>query len=630
MSASATIRVNAFDPAVAVADTDLLYGFQNNEVKMTVAQIRTALASNAVRESFIAGPTFTGSITTTTLTVSAFAAGAPLAVGQTLFGVGITAATTITALGTGTGGTGTYTVSASQTVASEAMGAASSTQFAPGFSTSITLVNTYGSINNTGVYFDTGRQFDCTLAGQVLTFSPTVPFGVQLLTVAGGVVRSIGVTADASVTDAKVAPGSALFRRVNDMPSIKDPTYGATGGGSADDRAAFAAADAAGGLFFVPDGTYNLSANVSTTKAEWFVSPGAKFIGSGSLNLSRGFFTDLGNGANIWRFSDRVFAGTATQNDGKTTQQKGDWTFSQYSVGSGQFAAAFAYMEHWATLSVGSPNGQPTIVAATRSSDSGGAGNAAFGIGSVVVNDNAFGAGADTWCFYGTTVRAAGATGNSTLGMEIDVANLGGAVPIFPNSLFTNGVTANLWMAAGGELPFQVGNTYAFSDVSAAMAIFSNSPSGTTKYDKGIVFGANAFNSNGIAIAFAAGHNMTWFNASNQNIGSIQVQNTNPASALQLIFDAFGFQVEDLSGHTQFIVECGIPNVVNHIAVGGGATGVAPQIIAAGTDTNVDLALVTTGTGNVKFGTFSVATVAQTGYITIKDASGTVRRLLVG
>jgi phage tail sheath protein FI len=60
---------------------------------------------------------FTGSITTTTLTVSAVTAGT-IAVGNTISGTGITAGTTITALVSGTGGTGTYTVSASQTVAS--------------------------------------------------------------------------------------------------------------------------------------------------------------------------------------------------------------------------------------------------------------------------------------------------------------------------------------------------------------------------------------------------------------------------------------------------------------------------------------------------------------------------------
>jgi hypothetical protein len=57
---------------------------------------------------------FTGSISTTTLTVTAVTSGT-IAVGMELTSSGtITAGTSITALGTGTGGTGTYTVSISQ------------------------------------------------------------------------------------------------------------------------------------------------------------------------------------------------------------------------------------------------------------------------------------------------------------------------------------------------------------------------------------------------------------------------------------------------------------------------------------------------------------------------------------
>jgi hypothetical protein len=59
---------------------------------------------------------FTGSISGTTLTVTAVTSGT-LRVGMLLTGV-VSAGTTITALGTGTGGTGTYTVSISQTRAS--------------------------------------------------------------------------------------------------------------------------------------------------------------------------------------------------------------------------------------------------------------------------------------------------------------------------------------------------------------------------------------------------------------------------------------------------------------------------------------------------------------------------------
>lgn len=63
---------------------------------------------------------FTGSISGTTLTVTAMTAGY-LMPGVVIDGSGVTAGTTITAIGTGLGGVGTYTVSASQTVSSRAM-----------------------------------------------------------------------------------------------------------------------------------------------------------------------------------------------------------------------------------------------------------------------------------------------------------------------------------------------------------------------------------------------------------------------------------------------------------------------------------------------------------------------------
>jgi hypothetical protein len=65
--------------------------------------------------------TFTGSIATTTLTVTALLQGPPLVVGLFVDGTSVTDGTYITAFGSGTGGTGTYTVSASSTASSTTM-----------------------------------------------------------------------------------------------------------------------------------------------------------------------------------------------------------------------------------------------------------------------------------------------------------------------------------------------------------------------------------------------------------------------------------------------------------------------------------------------------------------------------
>jgi len=75
------------------------------------------------RISSPAAAVFTGSISGTTLTVTAITNGS-IAAGQSLFGVNVTSETIITALGTGTGGIGTYTINLSQTVASRQMNSA--------------------------------------------------------------------------------------------------------------------------------------------------------------------------------------------------------------------------------------------------------------------------------------------------------------------------------------------------------------------------------------------------------------------------------------------------------------------------------------------------------------------------
>ena len=103
-----------------------------------VFQLNTGLDSTLYANGWGAGTwggiiasssvTFTGSISGTTLTVSAVVSGT-LAVGQLITGTGVSAsppgssATYITALGTGTGGVGTYTVGVSQTVSSTSMNA---------------------------------------------------------------------------------------------------------------------------------------------------------------------------------------------------------------------------------------------------------------------------------------------------------------------------------------------------------------------------------------------------------------------------------------------------------------------------------------------------------------------------
>ena len=71
-------------------------------------------------------------------------------------------------------------------------------------------------------------------------------------------------------------------------------------------------------------------------------------------------------------------------------------------------------------------------------------------------------------------------------------------------------------------------------------------------------------------------------------------------------------------------------SAVNYLQLASAATGAAPTLSAQGSDANINLKLTPKGTGVLQFGTYTAGIVAQTGYITITDAGGTSRRLLVG
>lgn len=73
-----------------------------------------------------------------------------------------------------------------------------------------------------------------------------------------------------------------------------------------------------------------------------------------------------------------------------------------------------------------------------------------------------------------------------------------------------------------------------------------------------------------------------------------------------------------------------IGGAVSRIEVYGAAAGAAPAVSAAGVDANIDLTLAPKGTGRLRFGSYAAAGgLTPTGYIEIKDAGGTARRLLV-
>jgi hypothetical protein len=71
-------------------------------------------------------------------------------------------------------------------------------------------------------------------------------------------------------------------------------------------------------------------------------------------------------------------------------------------------------------------------------------------------------------------------------------------------------------------------------------------------------------------------------------------------------------------------------SVVNRFQITGSVAGSPVVLGVNGSDTNIDLALTPKGTGNVRFGTFTAdMTLVVQGFIEVKDSGGTIRKLAV-
>jgi len=87
--------------------------------------------------------------------------------------------------------------------------------------------------------------------------------------------------------------------------------------------------------------------------------------------------------------------------------------------------------------------------------------------------------------------------------------------------------------------------------------------------------------------------------------------------------------VTNASFNNQFAIS-NTASAVNYLTATGAPTTGPVSLTAQGSDTNINLYLAGKGTGVLQFGTYTAGTVVQAGYITISDAAGNTRRLLVG
>ena len=141
---------------------------------------------------------------------------------------------------TGTGGEATGNMTDEKGSGGQ-IGFVAGVDFTDGSTTSLTLSNNYGSVDNIWVAFDAALQGadQYTLGGaanETLTFNSPIPVGTEKVYVKGGTSLTIGTPGTGTVVDASVAPGSKLYNRITDIIDVRD--FGAKVDGVTDDTAA--------------------------------------------------------------------------------------------------------------------------------------------------------------------------------------------------------------------------------------------------------------------------------------------------------------------------------------------------------------------------------------------------------
>jgi hypothetical protein len=166
------------------------------QVRITDNGVNVYLVDGAYRYTWrISSPAnavFTASTSGTTLTVSSVSSGT-IAVGQSLYGVGVLAETVITALGSGTGGAGTYTINRSQTVAAEVMNSTAVGAVFTATSAGTTL--TVSSVSSGTIYVGQTIQGAGVALGTIITaFVSGTSGGAGVYTISQANTIAVGVT----------------------------------------------------------------------------------------------------------------------------------------------------------------------------------------------------------------------------------------------------------------------------------------------------------------------------------------------------------------------------------------------------------------------------------------------------
>lgn len=344
-----------------------------------------------------------------------------------------------------------------------------------------------------------------------------------------------------------------------------------------------------------------------------------------------GFWMDQSPQPRHWRFADRAFIGAAA---GQSTGNKFQGTPPTGTFLTTQMGAF--WMERGATTLSVSPYGEFGGVFAARTSDkalSGYYGTATIGLLGIADNDDTTVTQTIAWAGYFECNRSA--ANKTSYGLEISLKNKGNNIVSTPYARNGWG-TVGIWLPAGGDASYNGVNA---NPCATALMIGRGDDQGNSAlpmtWNRGIIFnadgitGTDGVTGTGIAIELAVRHVIRWANSAGQTAANLYATATDTTKAQGLIFA--DSQIEFTSGGAGYTFILGASTgTANQIRVYSTATTEPPIIQAGGTDTDIDIRLVPKGSGYVRFGGFGAsADVPVTGYVTIKDDTGTLRKLAV-
>jgi hypothetical protein len=235
-----------------------------------------------------------------------------------------------------------------------------------------------------------------------------------------------------------------------------------------------------------------------------------------------------------------------------------------------------------------------------------------------VINDKASGV---AWGLYSDVQHESGAS--SSYGLEVAAKNKGSNVTGTPYSLGL-GVTG-IHLAAGGDSTYGGAPT---NPSKAAITILSNA----STWNDGILFedgGLTVTSTVSRAVTMGVGMRLFWYTSSGNKAFAIRSDNNTAGSDTELIASANALTWIGANGKAA-VTFTHTASGVNRIDLRSDVTTAPPQVRALGDDTNIDLLFTPKGTGVMQFGTHSaIAAETVTGYITIKDAGGTTRKVAV-